>query len=172
MIDGHSVAAGDQVIGVASNGLHSNGYSLARKIVFEHAGLTVDAHVDQLRTTVGEELLRPTTIYAKAIRRVLSHYKVKNVIHAIAHITGGGLHENIERVLPASAKLEIHPESWTAPPVFAWLQELGDVDPEEMARVFNMGLGLALVVSPYYANHVQTMLTDAGHESWVIGEIR
>ena len=172
VIDGRHIAAGDAVIGVASNGLHSNGYSLARKIVFEHAGLAVDDHVDELQETVGAALLRPTAIYARPLQQVLAHYKVKQVIHAVAHITGGGLEENIQRVLPAGASLKLFPESWSKPPVFDWLQRLGDVDDDEMARVFNMGIGLALVVSPYYAPQVQKMFADAGHASWQIGEIQ
>jgi phosphoribosylformylglycinamidine cyclo-ligase len=172
VIDGRTVVAGDTVIGVASSGLHSNGFSLVRKIVFEHAGLKVDTHVDELGTTVGQELLKPTRIYARIVRRILSYYKVKNVIHGIAHITGGGLRDNAERVVPAGLKLAITPNSWTVPPVFSWLQRLGDVDADEMARVFNMGIGLVLIVAPYYANHVQTMLADAGLANWQIGEIR
>jgi len=171
VIDGSAVAAGDVVIGVASNGLHSNGYSLARKIVFEHAGLAVGDYVDELGVTVGEELLRPTRIYARALRDVLSHYKVKNVVHAVAHITGGGLRENVERVVPEHATLKIEEGSWTRPPVFGWLQRLGEVDDAEMARTFNMGIGLALIVSPYYANAIGKMFADAGLESWRIGEI-
>lgn len=172
VIDGSTVAAGDAVIGVASSGLHSNGFSLARKIVFEHAGLSVDDHVDELGTTVGEELLRPTTIYARPLRHVLAHYKVKQVVHAIAHVTGGGLQENVERILPSSMDLKLDADSWERPPVFDWLQQLGDVDADEMARVFNMGIGLALIVSPYYATQVQKMFTDAGHSAWQIGEIQ
>ena len=172
VIDGSHTTAGDVVIGVGSNGLHSNGFSLVRKIVFEHAGLSVDDHVDELGTTVGEELLRPTTLYARSLGQVLSHYKVKQVVHAVAHITGGGLEENIGRVLPGHLSLKLFPDSWTKPPVFDWLQKLGDVDDDEMARVFNMGIGLALVVSPYYATQVQKMFADAGHPAWQIGEIQ
>lgn len=172
VIDGSHVSQGDAVLGVASAGLHSNGFSLVRKIVFEHASLAVDAFVDELDTTVGEELLRPTRIYTRAVRRVLNYYKVKNVVHAIAHITGGGLRENVERILPAGRSLKIDAGGWPVPPVFSWLQRLGNVDDDEMARVFNMGIGLALVVSPYYANNVQKLLAEAGHQSWVIGEIR
>jgi phosphoribosylformylglycinamidine cyclo-ligase len=171
VIDGRTVAAGDAVIGVASSGLHSNGYSLVRKIVFEHAGLNVNDHVAELGATVGQELLKPTRIYARVVRRILSYYKVKNVVHGIAHITGGGLRDNAERVVPAGFKLKLEPDSWTVPPVFSWLQKLGEVDAAEMARVFNMGIGLVLIVAPYYANHIQQMLADAGLESWQIGTV-
>ena len=119
--------------------------------------------------TVGEALLRPTTIYARAVRGVLTHYKVKSVVHGIAHITGGGLHENLERILPAGVGVTIDRGSWPVPPVFTWLQQLGDVDDEEMYRVFNMGVGLVLVVSPYYAESIQQQLATSGLESWLIG---
>jgi phosphoribosylformylglycinamidine cyclo-ligase len=171
VIDGSAIAAGDIVIGVASSGVHSNGYSLVRKIVFEHAGLNVNDHVDELGSTVGEVLLRPTRIYTRTVRRVLAHYKVKTVIHGIAHITGGGLRENVERIIPSGLNLELHEGSWSLPPVFPWLQKLGDVDADEMARVFNMGIGLVLVVSPYYAGGVQKLLSECGQENWIIGEI-
>ncbi|TWT67741.1 Phosphoribosylformylglycinamidine cyclo-ligase [Posidoniimonas polymericola] len=171
LIDGKAIAPGDVVLGVASSGLHSNGFSLVRKIAFDIAGLKVDDHVDELGCTVGEELLKPTRLYVRPVRSVLSHYRKKQVVHGIAHITGGGLQENIERVLPAGAKLEIEPDTWAVPPVFSWLQRLGSVDADEMARVFNMGVGLALIVSDYYADSVRSQLADQGLESWAIGRI-
>ena len=119
---------GDVVLGVASSGLHSNGYSLVRKIVFDHAGLGVDDRVEWSERTVGEILLEPTRLYARPVRSVLSHYKVKSVVHGIAHITGGGLHENLARVLPPTVDAAIDRGSWPMPPVFTWLQQLGDVD--------------------------------------------
>ena len=171
VIDGAKIAADDVVLGVASSGLHSNGYSLARKIVFEAAGLGVDDHIDQLDATVGELLLEPTRIYAKVVRAVLGHYKVKHVVHGIAHITGGGLHENLERVLPEGASVSINRDSWEVPGVFNWLAELGDVDSEEMDRVFNMGLGLVLVVSPFYADSIRDQITRLGLGCWNIGTV-
>lgn len=171
LIDGKSIAEGDVLLGVGSSGLHSNGFSLARKIVFEIAGHSVNDHVEALGCTVGDELLRPTIIYARAVREILSNYKVKQVVHGIAHITGGGLHENLERILPAGARALIRRDSWTVPPVFGWLQQLGDVDTAEMQRVFNMGLGLVLVVSPYYADSIRTQLDECGLQSWNIGQI-
>jgi phosphoribosylformylglycinamidine cyclo-ligase len=169
VVDGAAIAPGDVVLGVASSGLHSNGYSLVRKIVFERAGLDVGDYVEPLGATVGETLLKPTTIYCRAVRRVLAHYKVKGVVHGIAHITGGGLHENLARILPAGVGVEIDRGSWPVPPVFGWLQRLGDVANEEMDQVFNMGLGLVLVVSPYYAESIQQQLSGCGLESWPIG---
>ena len=170
MIDGSAIAAGDVVLGVASSGLHSNGYSLARKVAFELAGLSVDQHVEELGETVGEALLTPTRIYTKAIRKVLGHYEVKNVVHGIAHITGGGLHENLERILPDNVAVKIDRGSWEAPPVFGWLQSLG-IEADEMDRVFNMGLGMVLVVSSYYANQIQSLLQSEGYDTWQIGEV-
>ncbi len=171
LLDGRQIVPDDVVLGVASSGLHSNGYSLVRKIVFDVAKLSVEQHVEELGTTVGEALLRPTRIYARPVRKVLSNYKVKNVVHGIAHITGGGLHENLERILPEGCKAVIRRESWPVPPVFAWLQRLGDVEQAEMDQVFNMGVGLVLVVSPYYADSIRTQFADCGLESWTIGRV-
>ena len=139
--------------------------------MFDIAKLNVGRFVSNRlwRATVGEVLLRPTTIYARAVRGVLTHYKVKSVVHGIAHITGGGLHENLDRILPAGIGVTIDRGSWPVPPVFTWLQQLGDVDDEEMYRVFNMGIGLALVVSPYYAESIQQQLATSGLASWLIG---
>jgi phosphoribosylformylglycinamidine cyclo-ligase len=171
MLDGKAAAPGDVVIGIASSGLHSNGFSLVRKIVFEHAGLKVEDRVEFSEQTVGEALLEPTRLYVRAVRNVLSHYKVKSVVHAIAHITGGGLHENLARVLPGNVDALIERESWSVPPVFSWLQRLGGVEEAEMFRVFNMGVGLALVVSDYYAESIAQQVSTMGMESWRIGRV-
>jgi phosphoribosylformylglycinamidine cyclo-ligase len=170
LIDGKAIVPSDVLIGVASSGLHSNGYSLVRRVVFEKAGLEVDDRVDELEATVGQVLLAPTRIYAQPLRKILSHYKVKNVVHGIAHITGGGLRENLQRILPDNVQAEIN-ETWPVPPVFPWLRQLGNIDDGEMARVFNMGIGLVLVVSPFYADSIQRTLKEAGLENWQIGEI-
>jgi phosphoribosylformylglycinamidine cyclo-ligase len=171
LIDGKAISAGDVVLGVASSGFHSNGYSLIRKAVFEVGGLSATDHVPELGTTVGEALLAPTRIYVRPIRRVLSHYKVKSVIHGIAHITGGGLFENLERILPEGVRVAIDRDSWPVPPVFPWVQRLGDIDDSEMERVFNMGVGLVLIASSYYADNVLRMLADCGLDAWKIGEV-
>jgi phosphoribosylformylglycinamidine cyclo-ligase len=169
VLDGSTISPGDVVIGVASNGIHSNGYSLVRKIVFDIAGLNVGDHVEALGTAISDALLRPTTIYTRALRSVLAHYKVKSVVHGVAHITGGGLHENLARILPEGIGVTIDRGSWPVPPVFGWLQQLGEVDDAEMYRVFNMGIGLALVVSPFYADSIQSQLAESGRASWIIG---
>jgi phosphoribosylformylglycinamidine cyclo-ligase len=171
MLDGKAAIPGDVVIGIASSGLHSNGFSLVRKIVFEHAGLKADDRVDFSEKSVGEVLLEPTRLYVRAVRNVLAHYKVKAVVHGIAHITGGGLHENLARVLPENVDAVIDRGSWSVPPVFEWLQRLGGVEEEEMFRVFNMGVGLALVVSEYYAESIVQQMRSMGMESWRIGRV-
>ena len=171
LLDGSAVVPGDVVIGVASSGLHSNGYSLVRKIVFDHAGLGVDSRVHWSDQSVGEILLEPTRLYSRSMRDVLNHYKVKSVVHAVAHITGGGLHENLSRVLPATVDALVERDSWPIPPVFPWLQRLGEVEEAEMFRVFNMGIGLALAVSEYYAESIQQQLAGQGLESWRIGRV-
>ncbi len=172
LIDGSAIAEGDVLVGLASSGIHSNGYSLVRKIVFKDAKLDIGSHVSELGTTVGDALMEPTRIYVSAVREVLAHYRVKQVVHGIAHITGGGLHENIERILPAGLALEVEPNSWPVPPVFTWLQELGDVEASEMARVFNMGIGMVLVVSPHFADSIVAQIASTGIECHIIGSIK
>ena len=172
VIDGSAIMPDDVLIGVASAGLHSNGFSLARRIVFDIAGLSIDDHVEELQQTVGQALIEPTRIYVQPIRRIMNHYRRKHVIHGIAHITGGGLHENIERILPEGVQVVIDRNSWPVPPVFTWLQRLGEVDQDEMDRVFNMGLGMVLIVSPYYADSICSQLKRTGLESWQIGHAK
>jgi phosphoribosylformylglycinamidine cyclo-ligase len=169
LVDGRSISPGDVVLGVASSGLHSNGFSLVRKVVFEISGLDVDDLVPELNTSVGKALLEPTRIYVRPVRQILSYYKIKKVVHGIAHITGGGLHENLERILPEGIQVLIERGSWTVPPVFTWLQRLGQVNSEEMDQVFNMGVGLVLIVSPHYADSIRHQLADGRLESWPIG---
>jgi phosphoribosylformylglycinamidine cyclo-ligase len=169
LITGAAMTPGDVVIGIASSGVHSNGFSLVRKVVFELNGLKVTDPVPQLGQTVGETLLTPTLIYARAIRAVQRHYTVKNVIHGIAHITGGGLFENVERIVPENIQLRIGRDSWPVLPVFRWLQQLGDIDEEEMFRVFNMGIGMVLIVSSFHAAAICRLLTNQNLNCWQIG---
>ena len=169
VIDGRAIAPGDLVIGLASTGLHSNGFSLVRKVVFEIAGLSVDDHVEELAGTVGRALLEPTRIYVRPVRSVLNYYRVKSVVHGIAHVTGGGLGENLQRILPEGVQVAIDRQSWPVPPVFTWVERLGGIEPSEMDRVFNMGIGLVLVVRPFYAESIRHQLADCGVESWLIG---
>ncbi len=171
LIDGRAIHPGDLVIGLASSGLHSNGYSLVRKVVFEQTGLRVTDPVEALGRTVGEALLEPTRIYAQAVRQISAHYRVKNVVHGIAHITGGGLRENILRILPQNVQVVLDRDRWPLPPVFSWVQQLGQIDQEEMERVFNMGLGMVLLVSPYYAESIRHQAAQWGTASWIVGQV-
>jgi phosphoribosylformylglycinamidine cyclo-ligase len=171
VIDGKSITPGDKVIGVASSGVHSNGFSLVRRVVFELNGLGANDHIDELGGKVGEVLLAPTKIYASAVRKVLRHYKRKSIVHGLAHITGGGLFENLSRILPPQVDVQIERDSWKIPPVFPWLQRMGDIDEAEMMSVFNQGIGLAMIVSPYFVDSIRRMLDEAGHENWLIGEV-
>lgn len=171
VLRGEEVRVGDKIIGISSSGLHSNGYSLARKIVFDHAKLTHDTFVDELGRTVADELLEPTRIYVRAMKTVYRHYRVKRVVHAIAHITGGGLVENLPRVLPEGKAIELR-KVWDVPRVFPWLQALGNVAQDEMYRVFNMGIGMTLVVAEFYADAIARYInTELGLPAWVIGEV-
>jgi phosphoribosylformylglycinamidine cyclo-ligase len=172
VIDGRAIVSGDTVLGLASTGLHSNGYSLARKVVFEIAGLGVGDRVEELGRTAGETLLAPTRIYARPIRSVLGYYTVKSVVHGIAHVTGGGLQENLERIVPEGCQVVVQRGSWPIPPVFTWLQRLGGIEQAEMDRVFNMGVGMVLVVSPFYAESIRHQLADHGVPSWTIGRVQ
>jgi phosphoribosylformylglycinamidine cyclo-ligase len=172
IIDGRHIRPGDAVIGLASSGLHSNGYSLARKIAFSHAGLKPDSRVPGLDRTVGEELLEPTRIYAKALKGVLANYPVKrSVVRGLAHITGEGLEGNVPRILPANRRVVLDKSKWPMPKVFRWLQEAGGVDEAEMFRVFNMGIGFVMIVSPYYHESIVRQLSEDGYPAYVIGEV-
>jgi phosphoribosylformylglycinamidine cyclo-ligase len=170
LISGQHIAPDDIVIGVESSGFHSNGFSLVRKVVFDKARLAIDQFIDELGTSVGEALMTPTHIYSALVRRVLGHYKVKNVVHGIGHITGGGLLENTERILPAGVDLVFERNAWDIPPVFPWLQRLGQIDDDEMTQVFNMGIGLTFIVNPFYAKTITDITSGLGLKSWVIGK--
>ena len=170
IIDGTRVQIGDAVVGVASSGIHSNGYSLVRKLVFEAGNLTVHDRVAVLGKTVGEELLTPTRIYVKPIRRVLDAFRTD--VHALANITGGGLPDNVARILPPGKRVFLTAASWPVPPVFGWMQRLGNVADAEMRRVFNMGVGFVVICPPAVADGVTGLLAKDGIEAWRIGEVR
>jgi phosphoribosylformylglycinamidine cyclo-ligase len=172
IIDGRAICPGDAVLGLASSGLHANGYSLVRRVVFEHAGLKVTDFVPELGRTVGEELLEPTRIYVRAIKNILRHYPVKKrVVRGLAHITGEGLPGNVPRVLPPGRRVRLRRGSWPMPPVFAWLQQLGNIEQTEMDRVFNLGIGFVMIVSPYFADSIQRQLCEDRISTYVIGEV-
>ena len=172
ILDGREIRQGDKVIGLASSGLHSNGYSLARRIAFDHAGLTESTHVSELGRTVADEFLEPTRIYVRAMKTVYRHYRVKRTVHGIAHITGGGLIDNPPRILPEGLAIRLVKGSWEVPKVFPWLQQLGSVPDEEMYRVFNMGIGLVLIVADFYADAITRYLNkEVKIPSWIIGDV-
>jgi phosphoribosylformylglycinamidine cyclo-ligase len=173
IVNGRAICLGDVVLGLASTGLHSNGYSLVRKVVFDHAGLNVGDHVPELGRTVGEELLEPTRIYVRPVKKILHHYPVKKrVVRGLAHITGEGLGGNVPRVLPPGRRVFLRRDSWPVPPVFGWLQKLGNIDQAEMDTVFNMGIGFVMIVSPFYAESIQRQLLEDRVPTFVIGEVR
>ncbi len=173
IINGRAIQVGDVVLGLASSGLHSNGYSLVRKIVFERAGLKTTDFVPELGRTVGEELLEPTRIYVKAVKLLLQHYPVKRrVVRGLAHITGEGLEGNIPRVLPPGRRVFLNKGSWEMPKVFPWLQRLGPVDEAEMFRVFNMGIGFVVIAGRYYAESIVRQLNEERVPTYIIGEVR
>ena len=169
IIDGRAVEVGDAVVGLAASGIHSNGYSLVRKLVFEAGKLGIGDHVPELGRTVGEELLTPTRIYVKPVRRLLEHVPQ---IHALANITGGGLPDNVARILPPGKRVFLTAGSWPVPPVFGWMQRLGNVADAEMRRVFNMGVGFVVICPPHVADGVVRQLAGDGVAAWRIGEVR
>jgi phosphoribosylformylglycinamidine cyclo-ligase len=171
IIDGHSIRTGDVVLGLESAGLHSNGFSLVRKAVFERGGLTVDDKIAELGQTVGQALLTPTRIYVKPILELLKKKRDKPIIRGMAHITGGGLADNIERVLPEDCRLNIDRAAWEPPAIFPWLARLGNIDREEMFHVFNMGIGFAVVVRPRAVDAVRQRLASHEIKTCVLGTI-
>jgi len=172
IIKGDEVRKGDVVLGLASSGIHSNGYTLARNICFKRLGLKVTDPVDELNgKTIGDALLEPTKIYVRAIIKLLSQYKVKRIVHAMSHITGGGLVGNIPRVLPKNCNAAIKKDAWPVPKIFDFLQQKGPVEEDEMFRVFNMGIGYVLVVAEDFADSIQTKLTRYGEKVYRIGRI-
>jgi phosphoribosylformylglycinamidine cyclo-ligase len=167
IIDGSAVKPGDVLVGLASTGLHSNGYSLARRVLFEEGGLTVQSQLVDLDRPLGDILLTPTRIYARQVLALATDYPIK----AIAHITGGGLRDNLPRVLPLGCRARIRRGSWPVPPIFLVIQTIGRVEEAEMYRVFNMGIGLVLVVP---ADHVDGVIAKAqtfGDKGYVIGDV-
>jgi phosphoribosylformylglycinamidine cyclo-ligase len=169
LVTGRAVAVGDVLVGIPSSGMHTNGYSLARRIAFDHLKLDVGSHVPELGRTVGEAFLEPHRSYLGMVRPMLDYGRIK----AMAHITGGGLTENIPRVLPHGTAVEIDRSSWPVPPLFRWLAGAGQVPDEDMLRTFNMGIGLILVCARADEERLLEGLRAAGEPSAVrIGEIR
>jgi phosphoribosylformylglycinamidine cyclo-ligase len=167
IVDGTRVREGDVMLALPSSGLHSNGYSLARHIFFAQAGWQIDRYVPEFGRTLGEELLEPTRIYTRPLLAVLEGVRVGGM----AHITGGGLVENIPRCLPEGLGAVLDRTAWEAPPVFSLLQSLGDVPDNEMVRTFNMGLGLMLIVPEKEAALAMRLLREAGERPVAVGEV-
>jgi phosphoribosylformylglycinamidine cyclo-ligase len=167
ILDGRSVAPGDVLLGLASSGVHSNGFSLVRRIVADLGLALGDAAPFEPGSRLGDALLTPTRIYVRSVRAAIKAGGVK----ALAHITGGGLIDNLPRVLPEGTAAEIDTRSWTAPPVFAWLAKAGQVEPLEMARTFNCGIGMVVVVEERAADRIGAVLGDAGERVTRIGRI-
>lgn len=172
IVAGANIQRGDVILGLGSSGLHSNGFSLVRHICFKQARLKVTDVVDELDgAELGGVLLEPTRIYVKPIVKLLAQYKVKKVVRAMAHITGGGLVGNIPRVLPKTCNAVIKKSSWPVPGVFSFLQNKGPVEESEMFRVFNMGIGYVLIVAPDFANSIAAKLKRYGETVYKIGTI-
>lgn len=171
IIDGQKIRPGDTVIGIASSGFHSNGYSLIRKAVFEIAKLDVATRIPELNRTVGEALLEPTKIYTQPVVRLLQKFGDDSPVHGLAHITGGGIADNLVRVVPENCRVTIDRASWQPHPVFAWLQSLADIERKEMFQVFNMGIGFILVVDSQAVDQVRAHLTQEQLTHWVLGQV-
>ncbi|MHC4457372.1 MAG: phosphoribosylformylglycinamidine cyclo-ligase [Planctomycetota bacterium] len=172
IITGKNIRNGDYILGLTSSGLHSNGFTLVRNICFKKASLKMTDTLDELDGAVlGDVLLEPTRIYVRSVVKLLSQYKVKKVVHGMAHITGGGLLGNIPRVLPKDCDAVIKKTSWPVPKIFSFLQKKGPVEEAEMFRVFNMGIGFVLIVAEDFANSIAKKLSRYGEKVYKIGRI-
>ena len=168
LITGRTIAVGDVVVGVPSSGLHTNGYSLARRVIFDHLRLSVDTLVPELSRTVGDALLEPHRSYLPIVGPLLDGGRIKGM----AHITGGGITDNLPRVLPHGTAAVVDRSSWTVPPIFTWLQRSGNIPVDDMMRTFNMGIGLIIVCSAHDAEPLRGELAArGGKDARVIGEI-
>jgi phosphoribosylformylglycinamidine cyclo-ligase len=167
LIDGSEIRVGDRIIGIASSGLHSNGYSLARRIFFEERKLHPDERIEGLQQSIGIELLKPTRIYVKSILNLIKYFTIRGIVH----ITGGGFLDNIPRIVPDLCQAVIRRESWPVPPVFDLIRKMGNIDETEMLRVFNMGIGMILIVPEKEHTDILERLEKLGEEAYSIGII-
>lgn len=168
IIDGSNIAEGNIIIGLPSSGLHSNGYSLVRKIVFEKMGYKVDDYIESLRATIGEELLKPTRIYVDAVYPLIERYK----INGISHITGGGFYENIPRILAENLSAYIEKDKIETPEIFKLLKEWGNIQEEEMYGTFNMGVGMVLIVDESQVADIEKDLRERDEKYYILGSIK
>jgi phosphoribosylformylglycinamidine cyclo-ligase len=168
IIDGSEIKHGDIIIGLSSNGLHSNGYSLVRKVFFEYGRMDISDYLPELERPLAEELLRPTKIYVKAV----SLLRENNIpVKGLAHITGGGLTENLPRIIPEGLCPVIRTGTWPLQPIFRLIEDMGKVPAEDMWRTFNMGIGYTVILSEEYAQDALSILKKNGHDSYIIGQI-
>jgi len=167
IIDGSTINAGDIIIGVASSGLHSNGYSLVNKVCFEILKHDIDSYIKDIGKTIGEELLTPTYIYSKLIQKIIKTTPIKG----IAHITGGGITDNICRIIPENCTAAIHKNSWEIPHIFKYIQQAGNIKDSEMMRTFNNGIGLAIVVAKKEVQQTLNQIEMLDKKAFVIGKI-
>jgi phosphoribosylformylglycinamidine cyclo-ligase len=167
LIDGASISVGDQIIGFASSGLHSNGFSLARKVLFDDGRLGVHDRVAGLDESIGAALLRPTKIYVKALLKLFKNFKIKGLVH----VTGGGFLDNIPRILPAPCCAVIRKNAWAIPTIFKVIREMGGIEEQEMFRVFNMGIGMIVIVSEKDVADVMELVERLNESAYILGSI-
>ena len=167
VIDGSGVTVGDKLIGIASSGLHSNGYSLVRKLVLDQLKMNLEERVEEIGEVLGEELLRPTRIYAKTVLNLTRDFNVVG----IAHITGGGITGNLPRTIPKGCKAVVQKGTWDIPPIFSYLKEKGRISEEEMLGTFNNGIGMILIVRSKEVDDILTRLHSLGEKAFIIGEV-
>ncbi|MBR5228296.1 MAG: phosphoribosylformylglycinamidine cyclo-ligase [Firmicutes bacterium] len=167
IITGAKVAEGNVVIGIPSSGIHSNGYSLVRKVFFDKMDMDVQDYVDELGTTLGDALITPTKIYVKACKAVFNKFDINGIVH----ITGGGFYENIPRIIPEGLGVEIEADTWEVLPIFRYIQKCGNIEEKEMFSTFNMGIGMMFVVDAADADAIVSALQAAGEKPSVIGKI-
>jgi phosphoribosylformylglycinamidine cyclo-ligase len=167
VIDGSGVTVGDKLIGIASSGLHSNGYSLVRKLILDQLKMDLEERVEEIGEVLGEELLRPTRIYAKTVLNLTRDFNVVG----IAHITGGGITGNLPRIIPKGCKAVVQKGTWDIPPIFSYLKEKGNISEQEMLGTFNNGIGMILIVRSKEVDDILTRLHSLGEKAFIIGEV-
>jgi phosphoribosylformylglycinamidine cyclo-ligase len=167
LIDGSGVTVGDKLIGIASSGLHSNGYSLVRKVILDQHKMDLEKRVEEIGELLGEELLRPTRIYVKTILNLTRDFS----IGGIAHITGGGITGNLPRIIPKGCKAIVHRGAWDIPPIFSFVKEKGKISEEEMLRTFNNGIGVILIVRPKEVEDILGRVRSLSEKAFIIGEV-
>jgi phosphoribosylformylglycinamidine cyclo-ligase len=167
LIDGSEIRVGDRIVGIASSGLHSNGFSLARRVLFDEGKLRLEDRMECLEQPIGLELLKPTRIYVKPILNLIKNFNIRGIVH----ITGGGFLDNIPRIVPGPCRAVIKRDSWPVPPVFSLIQKMGNIEESEMLRVFNMGIGMIIIVAEKDQAEIMERLEKLGEKAYSIGII-